>query len=158
MRIGVPKEIKADEHRVAMTPAGVQALTLAGHTVFIETGAGQGSMITDAAYAAAGATMLPNAADVWTQAEMVVKVKEPLQKEFCYFRKDLVLFTYLHLAAEAPLTDALMDSGVVGIPMKQCSCPMERCRCWLPCLRWQGAWPCNLALYCSASNMGGLAF
>ena len=123
MRIGVPKEIKADEHRVAMTPAGVQALTLAGHTVFIETGAGQGSMITDAAYAAAGATMLPNAADVWTQAEMVVKVKEPLQKEFCYFRKDLVLFTYLHLAAEAPLTDALMDSGVVGIAYETVQLP-----------------------------------
>ena len=123
MRIGVPKEIKADEHRVAITPAGVQALTLAGHTVFIETGAGQGSMITDAAYAAAGATMLPNAADVWTQAEMVVKVKEPLQKEFCYLRKDLVLFTYLHLAAEAPLTDALIDKGVVGVAYETVQLP-----------------------------------
>ncbi|WP_027186663.1 alanine dehydrogenase [Desulfovibrio cuneatus] len=123
MRIGVPKEIKANEHRVAMTPAGVKALTLAGHTVVIETGAGQGSMITDAAYAAAGATMLPNAADVWTQAEMIVKVKEPLKEEFIYFRKDLVLFTYLHLAAEGPLTDALMDNDVVGIAYETVQLP-----------------------------------
>ncbi len=115
MIIGVPKEIKANENRVAITPAGVAALKQAGHTVYIEAGAGLGSMITDAEYVAAGAEMLADVADVWGKADMVVKVKEPLASEYGFFRKDLVLFTYLHLAAEPALTKALLDSGVIGI-------------------------------------------
>ncbi len=114
MIIGVPKEIKANENRVAITPAGVVSLVQNGHTVYIEAGAGVGSMITDAEFEAAGATMLP-VADVWAKAEMIIKVKEPLPAEYQYFRKDLLLFTYLHLAAEESLTKALLEKGVVGI-------------------------------------------
>lgn len=114
MIIGIPKEIKNNENRVGVTPAGVQALVSDGHDVRIETGAGLGSMIADAEYLAAGATIVQKAKDCW-DADMVVKVKEPLESEFGYFHKDLVLFTYLHLAAEAGLTKALLDSGVTGI-------------------------------------------
>lgn len=113
MRIGIPKEIKANENRVAITPAGVQTLLAGGHQVLVETGAGLGSMITDAEYAAAGATLLP-VGDVWA-ADMILKVKEPLPAEYKYFRKDLLLFTYLHLAPEPELTRALLDKEVVGI-------------------------------------------
>ena len=115
MRIGVPKEIKANENRVAITPAGVKALCAGGHSVAIEAGAGLGSQITDADYAAAGATLLSAAADVWKQADMIMKVKEPLKSEYAYFRNDLILFTYLHLAAEPELTRALLDSKVVAV-------------------------------------------
>lgn len=115
MIIGIPKEIKANENRVAITPAGVVALKQAGHTVYIEAGAGLGSMITDAEYKAVGAEMLPAAADVWAKAEMIIKVKEPLSSEYGYFRKGLLLFTYLHLAAEPELTKALLEKGVTGI-------------------------------------------
>ncbi len=115
MIIGVPKEIKANENRVAITPAGVASMVQNGHTVFIEAGAGLGSMISDTEYVAAGAEMLPAAADVWMKAEMVIKVKEPLPSEYQYFRRGLLLFTYLHLAAEESLTKALLESGVVGV-------------------------------------------
>ncbi len=123
MRIGIPKEIKANENRVAITPAGVKALALAGHEVYIEKSAGMGSMITDAQYEAAGAKILPTGADVWGKAEMIMKVKEPLAEEYQYFRKDLLLFTYLHLAAEEHLTDALVKSGVVGIAYETVQLP-----------------------------------
>ena len=122
MRIGVPKEIKTNEHRVAITPAGVKALTLAKHEVFVEAGAGLGSMITDEEYKAAGATLLP-AADVWAKAEMIIKVKEPLKSEYKYFRKDLLIYTYLHLAAEESLTTAMLESGVVGVAYETVQLP-----------------------------------
>ncbi len=115
MIIGIPKEIKANENRVAITPAGVAALKQHGHTVYIEAGAGLGSLITDAEYTAVGAEMLPTAADVWAKAEMIIKVKEPLPSEYGFFRKGLLLFTYLHLAAEEALTKALLEKEVVGI-------------------------------------------
>ncbi|MCY0899446.1 MAG: alanine dehydrogenase [Firmicutes bacterium] len=115
MIIGVPKEIKADENRVALTPAGALALTRDGHRVLVETGAGLGSGFSDEQYVEAGATMLPDAAEVWGQAQMVLKVKEPLVEEYRYFRSDLVLFTYLHLAPERALTEALVESGIIAI-------------------------------------------
>ncbi|MFV0423212.1 alanine dehydrogenase [Oleidesulfovibrio sp.] len=115
MIIGVPKEIKANEHRVAITPAGVEALKTEGHTILIEKNAGIGSRITDKEYMDAGAEILPAAKDVWSKADMVLKVKEPLPAEYPYFRKGLLLFTYLHLAAEPALTKALIDSGVTAI-------------------------------------------
>ncbi|MCY0885263.1 MAG: alanine dehydrogenase, partial [Firmicutes bacterium] len=115
MRIGVPKEIKPDEDRVALTPAGVLALTRAGHQVLVEQGAGTGSGFADAEYLQAGARLLPEAAAVWSEAEMVVKVKEPLPEEYRYFRADLVLFTYLHLAAAPELTRALVESGLGAV-------------------------------------------
>ena len=114
MIIGVPREIKKMEKRVGITPAGVAELTRHGHTVWVETNAGVGSGFEDAEYAAAGAVMQDSAEKIWS-AEMVYKVKEPLADEYGYFRDDLLLFTYLHLAAEPALTQALVDSGVTSI-------------------------------------------
>ncbi|MDA8777226.1 alanine dehydrogenase [Pontimonas sp.] len=115
MKISVIREIKNNEFRVAMTPAGVRDLVAAGHTVTVEKGAGEGSGISDADFAAEGATIAPDAASAWSTAEMVVKVKEPIHSEYSYFRSDLVLFTYLHLAAESELTTALLESGTTAI-------------------------------------------
>jgi alanine dehydrogenase len=112
--VGVPKEIKVREYRVGMTPAGVRSLASRGHTVLVERDAGAGSGIRDAEYEAQGARIVPGAADAWG-AELVVKVKEPLPTEQGYFRKGLVLYTYLHLANEPELTRALARSGVVGV-------------------------------------------
>jgi alanine dehydrogenase len=114
MIVGVPKEIKNNEYRVSMTPAGVHQLVEAGHTVLVETGAGVGSYFSDEEFVQAGATMAV-VNDVWQKANMVVKVKEPLPAEYQYLRSDLLLFTYLHLAAEESLTRAMLDSGVTGI-------------------------------------------
>ncbi|RFU62006.1 alanine dehydrogenase [Peribacillus glennii] len=115
MRIGVPKEIKNNENRVAITPAGVVALVNAGHEVFIEKDAGTGSSFPNDSYLTAGAIIVESASDVWSEAEMILKVKEPIQEEYKFFRKGLILFTYLHLAADAELTKALKDSGVLAI-------------------------------------------
>src|SRR3954471_9315130 len=111
MRVGVPKEIKNNEFRVAITPAGVHDLVASGHEVVIESGAGAGSSITDAEYSAAGAE-LADVDSVWASADLLLKVKEPIESEYGRFRSDLVLFTYLHLAAEPELTRALIDSGI----------------------------------------------
>jgi alanine dehydrogenase len=112
--VGVPKEIKTREYRVGMTPAGVRSLVSRGHQVVVERGAGEGSGIRDAEYVAQGGTIAPSAAQAWA-AQLVVKVKEPLESEYDYFRKDLVLYTYLHLAAEPELTKKLAESGVTAI-------------------------------------------
>lgn len=122
MRIGVPKEIKNNENRVAMTPAGVVTLTSAGHEVFIETGAGLGSGFIDGDYAQAGAKIVQTAEEAWSM-EMVMKVKEPLQSEYKYFREGLILFTYLHLAAEPELSKALLESKVIGIAYETVQLP-----------------------------------
>ncbi len=114
MIIGVPKEIKTRENRVGMTPAGVRSLTTRGHKVLVEKTAGDGSGLTDAAYTAAGATIVPTAADAWA-AEMVVKVKEPLPAEYGFFRENLVLYTYLHFAPEPELTKHLLQKKVSGV-------------------------------------------
>lgn len=114
MRIGVPKEIKNNENRVAMTPAGVMHLVKEGHQVVIEKGAGLGSSFTDDDYLGAGAELAVSASDAWA-AHMVMKVKEPLPSEYSYFREGLILFTYLHLAPEPALTKALLDKKVIGI-------------------------------------------
>ncbi len=113
MIVGVPKEIKTLENRVALTPGGVESLTRRGHTVLVEQGAGLGSGISDDEYRAAGAEIV-SAKEAWS-AELVVKVKEPLPEEYGYLRRDLVLFTYLHLAASESLTQAMIRSGVTGI-------------------------------------------
>lgn len=115
MIVGVPKEIKTLENRVALTPAGADGLVRNGHKVLVEKDAGLGSSFTDEEYLAAGAEIVPDVADVWKQADMIIKVKEPLESEYKYFKKGLILFTYLHLAAEESLTKALMDAGVVSI-------------------------------------------
>ncbi len=123
MIIGVPKEIKDNEYRVSMTPGGVHQLNERGHTVLVETGAGEGSYFTDADFAAAGAKIIPSAEEVWTQANMIVKVKEPLPAEYKYLRPDLVLFTYLHLAAAETLTRTMMQSGVTGVAYETVELP-----------------------------------
>lgn len=114
MKIGIPKEIKVKENRVACTPAGAFELVRNGHSVLVERGAGIGSGYEDERYAEVGATLVPTAAEAWA-AEMVIKVKEPLPQEYGYLRPDLVLFTYLHLAAAPELTRALLSSGTMGI-------------------------------------------
>ncbi len=114
MRIGVAKEIKSDEYRVALTPAGALELTRRGHEVIVETGAGIGSAFADSAYERVGAR-IGSADDVWNESELLLKVKEPVQSEYARLREGLVLFTYLHIAADEPLTHALADSGVAGV-------------------------------------------
>jgi len=114
MRIGVAKETKPDEHRVALTPAGARELTQKGHEVVVERSAGEGSALPDAAYEAVGAR-IGSVDDVWGSADLVLKVKEPLPQEFDRLREGLILFTYLHLAADEALTRALLDSGAICI-------------------------------------------
>jgi alanine dehydrogenase len=123
MRIAVPREVKDNEFRVAITPAGVHALSGAGHRVVVERGAGLGSSITDEEYRAAGAVIEPDAATVWGEADLVLKVKEPIASEYGYFRDGLVLFTYLHLAADRPLTEALATAGVTAIAYETVQLP-----------------------------------
>ncbi len=115
MRIGVPKEIKVQEHRVGLTPTSVRELVHHGHEVLVEHGCGEGIGCDDEAYRRAGARVVDSAEDVWRGAELVVKVKEPQPEEYRFLRPDLVLFTYLHLAADRGLTEALMDSGCIAI-------------------------------------------
>lgn len=122
MRIGVPTEVKNNENRVAMTPAGVVNLALYGHEVFIQSGAGLGSGFTDADYEAAGATIVADADQAWAQ-DMVMKVKEPVASEYKHFREGQVLFTYLHLAPEVELTKALLESKVTGVAYETVQLP-----------------------------------
>ena len=114
MRIGIPTEIKNNENRVAMTPAGAVHLVQNGHEVFVQKGAGLGSGFTDEEYVQAGAKLVETAEEAWNQ-DMVMKVKEPVASEYGYFREGLILFTYLHLAPEPELTKALIDNKVVSI-------------------------------------------
>jgi alanine dehydrogenase len=114
VKIGVAKEIKPDEYRVALTPAGARELGQGGHDVIVETGAGEGSAFSDAAYEAAGA-VIADVDDVWADAELLLKVKEPIESEYARLRDGLVLFTYLHIAADEPLTRALLESGITAV-------------------------------------------
>jgi alanine dehydrogenase len=115
VKVGIPREVKNHEYRVAITPAGVHEFVRNGHDVVIETGAGLGSSITDEEYVAAGARILPNADEVWAEGELILKVKEPIAEEYHRMREGQVLFTYLHLAASKECTDALMTQKVTGI-------------------------------------------
>src|SRR6202046_1067883 len=115
MIIGVPKEVKDHESRVGITPAGVKALSETGHKVLVETRAGELSAFTDDEYQSAGAEIVGSAHNVWGNADLVVKVKEPVEKEYAFFREGLVLFTYLHLAPLPVLTEKLLEKKVVGI-------------------------------------------
>lgn len=123
MIIGLPREIKPQEHRVGLTPAGVDTLVRAGHQVIVEKGAGEGSGFSDGDYRRAGARIVTGAAEVWAEADMVVKVKEPLPAEYLYFRPGLILFTYLHLAAEPGLTKALAEKQVTAIAYETVELP-----------------------------------
>jgi alanine dehydrogenase len=123
MKIGVPKEIKTNEYRVSLVPAGAEALTQQGHQVFVERGAGLGSGFADELYVQAGAKILDTAAEVWGAAEMILKVKEPIEPEWVHIRKDHLLFTYFHFAASEPLTQALMASGATAIAYETVQLP-----------------------------------
>src|SRR2546426_9229630 len=116
MIIGVPKEIKDHEFRVGLTPDGTRALVKAGHRVLVEAGAGAGSGLDDPAYRAAGAEVVSDKVALLERADLIVKVKEPLPSEYPLFRKSQALFTYLHLAANRPLTEALLDRRGVALP------------------------------------------
>jgi alanine dehydrogenase len=115
MLIGVPKEIKPDEYRVALTPAGAEMLTRAGHELVVEKGAGLGSGFTDDFYESAGASIVDGADEVWAKAEMIMKVKEPIAPEWPRMRRGQVVFTYFHFAASEELTRAVLDSGAIAI-------------------------------------------
>lgn len=123
MRVGIPKELKDHEYRVAITPAGVHELVAHGNDVLIEKGAGRGSSIPDSDFERAGAKILPDADSVFADAEMVLKVKEPVPEEFHRLREGLVLFTYLHLAASEPVTHALLDSKTTGVAYETIELP-----------------------------------
>ncbi len=123
MLVGVPKEIKPDEHRVALTPAGTEALTAAGHQVLIEADAGLGSGFTDDFYGAAGAEILASVDDIWSRAEMILKVKEPIELEWPRMREGQIVFTYLHLASSLELTEALLSSKAVAIAYETVELP-----------------------------------
>jgi len=123
MIVGVPREIKTAEHRVALVPAGAESLRGDGHTLFVEQGAGMGSGFPDDAYRAFGATIVPTAADVWARSEMVLKVKEPVEPEWPCMRKGQVVFTYFHFAASEPLTRAVIRSNIVAIAYETVQLP-----------------------------------
>jgi alanine dehydrogenase len=123
MKVGVPKEVKNHEYRVAITPAGVHELVRSGHQVYVERDAGTGSSLPDQDFVAAGAEILPAADDVWQAGDLILKVKEPVAEEYHRMRKDQVLFTYLHLAASRPCTDALLEAGVTAIAYETVQLP-----------------------------------
>jgi alanine dehydrogenase len=123
VKIGIPKEVKNNEYRVAITPAGVHELVGHGHQVFVQQGAGLGSSLPDESFVAAGATMLPDVDDVWTEGDLILKVKEPIAEEYHRMRKDQVLFTYLHLAASKECTDALLEAGTTAIAYETVQLP-----------------------------------
>lgn len=123
MIVGVPTEVKDQEYRVACTPAGVHELVRHGHRVLVQSGAGVGSSIPDADFGAAGATLVDDAADVWSSSDLVLKVKEPIAEEYHLLRKDLILFTYLHLAASRECTDALLSAGTTAIAYETVQLP-----------------------------------
>src|SRR5882724_7842937 len=115
MIVGVPKEVKTDEYRVALIPVGVEELTRAGNKVLIQTGAGQGSGISDEQYALNGAEIVGDAAAIWQRSDLIVKVKEPMPQEWQGMRQGQLVFTYFHFAADEALTKAVMKSGITAI-------------------------------------------
>lgn len=154
MLIGVPKEIKDDESRIGMTPGAVRALVHRGHQVLMQSGAGLGSGITDAEYHAAGATIVPDASAVWC-AEMVVKVKEPVAAEYNFLRPDLMLFTYLHLAANKPLTERLVASGTTAIAYETVTGPQGQLPLLAPMSEVAGRMATQVGAACLEKHRGG---
>jgi len=154
MIIGVPKEIKTEEKRVAITPAGVAALTTHGHKVVIEKRAGMGSGITDDAYKQVGAKILPKAADVWKQADMIMKVKEPLNVEYKYMKNKLI-FTYLHLAAVKELTLAMLKSNCIGIAYETIELPDGSLPLLTPMSEVAGKLAPQVGAWCLEASNGG---
>src|SRR4051812_17094823 len=123
MKIGVPKEIKTNENRIALVPAGAEQLVASGHSVLVELGAGLGSGFSDEMYTSVGARIAPDAATVWRDSEMIMKVKEPIESEWKHIRRGQVVFTYFHFAADERLTRAHMDTGGICIAYERVQLP-----------------------------------
>ena len=123
MKVGVPTEVKNNENRVALTPAGADRLVHEGHRVLVQSGAGRGSSLPDDAFRAVGAEIVDTAAEVWGEADLLVKVKEPIDEEYGFLRPDVTLFTYLHLAADRALTAALVDAGTTAVAYETVQLP-----------------------------------
>jgi alanine dehydrogenase len=155
MRVAIPTEIKNNENRVAITPAGVHELVRRGHEVFIQAGAGIGSGFADEAYMAEGASMLATAEEVWAKGELLVKVKEPIASEYPLLRKDQVLFTYLHLAASRPCTDALINAGTTAIAYETVQLPNRALPLLQPMSEVAGRLSAQIGAFQLMSNEGG---
>jgi alanine dehydrogenase len=154
MIIGLPKEVKESENRVGLTPGAVKALVNRGHRVLVETGAGVGSAIMDSEYVVAGGEIVTIAADAWS-AQMVVKVKEPVSAEYGFLRAGLILFTYLHLAADRPLTDTLLQSGVTAIAYETVQTPDGRLPLLTPMSEVAGRMAPQVGASCLEKHNGG---
>jgi alanine dehydrogenase len=154
MRVGVAKEIKADEYRVALTPAGARELIQRGHEVLVETGAGTGSSFPDGAYQAVGARTV-SVDEVWAQSELLLKVKEPIEPEYGRLREGLVLFTYLHLAADEPLTRALVDSGIAAVAYETVETDDRRLPLLAPMSEVAGRLAAQAGAYFLEKQLGG---
>ena len=155
MLVGVPKEIKNNENRVAMTPAGVHELTARGHSVLVESGAGIGSGFSDSDYEAAGAKLASDSKSVWDAAEMIVKVKEPIAAEYPMMRKGQVLFTYLHLAASRACTEAILSSGTTAIAYETVQLPNRQLPLLQPMSEVAGRLSAQIGAYQLMKTNGG---
>jgi len=155
MRIGIPKEIKIKEGRVAITPSVVSSLIAFGHSVFIEKDAGIGAGISNEEFMISGASILNSAADVWTEAEMIIKVKEPLESEFSLMREGQILFTYLHLAANENLTKKLLERKVVGIAYETVQLDDGSLPLLAPMSEVAGRLSIQMGCYCLEAKNGG---
>jgi alanine dehydrogenase len=155
VKVGIPREVKNHEYRVAITPAGVRELVAHGHEVFVEKDAGVGSSITDDEFVAAGATILGTADDVWGTGDLVLKVKEPIAEEYHRMRSDQVLFTYLHLAASRECTDALLASGITGVAYETVQLPDRSLPLLAPMSEVAGRMAPQVGAHCLERASGG---
>jgi alanine dehydrogenase len=155
VRVGIPREVKNHEYRVAITPSGVNELVTAGHAVAVEKDAGVGSSIPDEDYVAAGATIVGSADDVWAEADLLLKVKEPVAEEYHRLRADQVLFTYLHLAASRPCTDALLSSGTTAVAYETVQLPDRSLPLLAPMSEVAGRMAPQVGAHCLERYAGG---
>ncbi len=155
MRVGVPTEVKDNEYRVALTQSGVTELSQRGHEVIVQAGAGLGSSITDEELVAAGARLVATADEVWGEAELVLKVKEPMASEYGYMRSDLLLFTFLHLAADRPCTEALMQSKTTSIAYETVQAPDGSLPLLAPMSEVAGRMAPQVGAHCLQREAGG---
>ena len=155
MRIGVPTEIKNNENRVALTPAGADRLVHEGHRVLVQSGAGLGSRITDEAYLAAGAEIVSSAEEAWGEADLLLKVKEPIAQEYGFLRPELTLFTYLHLAADRALTGALVDAGTTAVAYETVQLPDRSLPLLVPMSEIAGRLSVTVGSYSLMRSNGG---
>src|SRR6195952_4620998 len=155
MKVGIPREVKNHEYRVAITPSGVNELIRNGHQVYVEAEAGVGSSIPDQDYLAAGAEILPHADDVWAAGDLILKVKEPIAEEYGRMRSDQVLFTYLHLAAGRACTDALLAAGTTSVAYETVQLPDRSLPLLAPMSEVAGRMAPQVGAHCLERGSGG---